>query len=120
MRTRCVPSTPSPGLFNNDNNNRDNRRLPKASPCLFVASFAMDDIAINFPASLSRYSKIVIANSGVSVLEVHKDLFPENYESIKADIERDIESSKKHRNQSGALEAAAQTIYKTMKIIYTP
>ncbi len=61
-----------------------------------------------------------IAKSGVIVLEMHKDLFPDNYKSIKADIEKDISYSKKHRDQAAqrqSLEAAAQTIYSTMKTL---
>jgi len=58
-----------------------------------------------------------VAKSGLIVLEMHKDLFPENYASIKSDIEKDIAYSKEHRDSSGqrqSLEAAAELIYSTM------
>ena len=64
-----------------------------------------------------------IAKSGLLILEMHKNLFPDNYETIKADIEKDIEYSKEHRNESGqrhALKSAAQTIYSTMRTLAGP
>lgn len=61
-----------------------------------------------------------IAKSGLIVLELHKDIFPDNYDSIKKDIEKDIAYSKEHRDESGqrqSLEAAAQAIYSTMQTL---
>ncbi|EPW3765988.1 hypothetical protein ACWI58_001371 [Vibrio fluvialis] len=61
-----------------------------------------------------------IAKSGLLVLEVHKELFPETYESMKNDIKKDIDYSKQYRDQSGqrqALENVAQAVYSTMKTL---
>jgi hypothetical protein len=51
---------------------------------------------------------------------MHKSRFPDNYASIKADIENDVKFSKQHRDKSEqrqSLESAAQTIYSTIKTL---
>lgn len=61
-----------------------------------------------------------IAKSGLVILEMHRELFPDSYETIKADIELDIKYSKENRDKSGqsqSLETAAQTIYSTMRTL---
>lgn len=59
-----------------------------------------------------------VANSGLLLLEMYKDLFPETYLKIKKDFENDTNFSKENRDQAGqrqSLETAAKNIYTLIK-----
>lgn len=61
-----------------------------------------------------------IANSGIIVLEMYRDLFPENYERIRNNTQQDIEKAKNATMDSQKrefLEGSAENIYLLMKTL---
>jgi hypothetical protein len=61
-----------------------------------------------------------IIKSGLILLELYKDLYPETYARIKTDIESDLKYAQSHRNKSEqreSLDSAAKAILKVISIL---
>jgi hypothetical protein len=61
-----------------------------------------------------------IIKSGLIILELHKDLFPDSYSKIREDIKADIEFAQQHRdtqNNRDAMDAAAKNILTILKAL---
>ncbi|MFQ5753401.1 MAG: hypothetical protein ACE5HI_15535 [bacterium] len=61
-----------------------------------------------------------IAKSGLLILEMYKDLYPENYDKIKSDIYEDVNFAQEHRDESQqrqAMKNAAENVYHIFKTL---
>lgn len=61
-----------------------------------------------------------IINSGLAILEINKELFPDTYAKIKSDIESDLKFSQQHRDSGDeryAVSKAANNIVMTLKAL---
>lgn len=61
-----------------------------------------------------------IVKSGLIILEMNKELFPETYDKIKSDIEKDMVYAQQHRDQQEhrqAIKVAADNIYFVLKTL---
>ena len=61
-----------------------------------------------------------IIKSGLILLELYKELYPDAYVRIKSDIDADLDYAQKHRDeqeQRQSMETAAKSIIKTIKTL---